>query len=86
VSDAPDPGISGAGIVRVGCVDAARDGMVDTFCVVTCSDRCVGYDALVWESFGEWRRRSSVLIHQRCGGPRNGLSFDCASARREISE
>jgi hypothetical protein len=87
VTSAKNPGIAGAGIVAVDCIDAARSSAVDTFCVARCSTpaACQAFAEGTWESYGTFQAGSSLLVHQVCGRPIGAkTSFDCTQARRPL--
>jgi len=84
VTPAKNPGIAGAGIVGVDCIDAAQSGATDTLCVARCTTpaACQAFAEGTWESYGTFQAASSLLVHQVCGRPVGAkASFDCTAAR-----
>ncbi len=87
VTTTKNPGISGTGIVGVGCIDAARSGAVDTLCVVDCASAssCRSFASGTWERYGAFQRGRTLLVHQVCGRPTGfPLSFDCTAVRAAL--
>ncbi len=87
VTDSPNPGIGGAGVTSVACLEARRGGASDTLCVVHCTDDgCATFEARTrWESYGSFARGPTLLVHQRCGAsPEKKLPFDCRPAREAV--
>jgi hypothetical protein len=75
-------------VVRSECVDATREGLVDELCVLRCRDRSACRPTLtrrgpLGESYGEFHRGATVLVHRRCAVHSPGR-FDCVPARRAI--
>lgn len=87
VAPAKNPGIAGAGVARVDCVDASKGGATDTLCVASCASAaaCEAFAEGTWESYGTFRRGATLLVHQVCGRPTgHPLSFDCTGARSAL--
>jgi hypothetical protein len=76
------------GVTDVSCIDARKAASTDTFCVIRCASLRAAGDVLghTGESYGDWQRGPSVIVHERCGGSMSPAGFDCAPARRAIGE
>ena len=77
------------GVTSVDCIDAKQSGTTDTFCVIRCATSPACSDVLgnTGESYGDWQRGPSVIVHEMCAKPPASLAgFDCVTARRAIGQ
>ena len=69
------------GVTGGGCFDAVLGASIDTFCVVLCRDSwtCARLLGETGETYGDWQRGASLIVHVRCGVKHGAI--DCVSAR-----
>lgn len=75
-------------VVRSECVEATKQGLVDELCILHCTDRAACRPTFtrrgpLGESYGEFHRGTTVLVHRRCAVHSIGR-FDCVPARQAI--
>lgn len=87
VPSALAPLLTKPGITDVSCIDARKGAGTDTFCVIRCASPRVCSDVIghTGESYGDWQRGPSVIVHEQCGKG-SPAGFDCVPARRAIGE
>lgn len=73
-------------VMNVACIDAKKGVTTDTFCVIRCTSNaaCGAVLGSTGETYGDWQRGPSVIVHQQCA--QTGASFDCTAARKAIGE
>lgn len=72
---------------NVSCLHARKGRGLDTFCVIRCASRaeCAKVIGNTGESFGDFQRGPSVLVHEACTTDTgSSLSADCRPARSAI--
>ncbi len=76
------------GVTDVSCIDARKAASTDTFCVIRCASVRACDDVLghTGESYGDWQRGPSIIVHEQCGRATSPAGFDCVAARRAIGE
>lgn len=76
-----------AGYASVTCIEATKGKGRDAFCVIRCASlgECDGIRGHTGESFGEFQRGPSLLVHEACTtDTHSSLSADCTPARAAI--
>ncbi len=76
-----------AGYASVTCIEATKGKGKDVFCVIRCasSRACEGIRGHTGESFGEFQRGPSLLVHEACTtDTHTSLTADCTAARAAI--
>jgi hypothetical protein len=68
-------------VARAECVDATKQGLIDQLCILECTDRfaCRSTQTKrgpLGESYGQFHRGPTVLIHRRCGFRDCGAALD----------